>query len=388
MKCQICDNNKLAKILDLPKFPFTGIFVSKPLKDHFADQGLMYCESCGHAQLENFIPYELIYDNTYSHRGSKSSIATSGNDFFYNFLINIIGEKKFRSVVDLGCNDLYLLKKISAVSENLYGIDPIWKDKNGSKVDNINVIGEFIENVDFSKDVCKSADLIISSHTFEHIHEPREQLQKIVENSSDNALFIIEVPSFDTLINNHRFDQVFHQHVNYFSLSSMKKLIDLSGCEYIDHTFNYNFWGGTMLFAFKKNKNRKSSLESFNALPRTISNIKESYKIFKDLLENVVRRIQVSPNRKYFGYGAAQMVPALAYHMNSDLNFLECIFDDNASKDELMYPNLKPKIKHLSEKEELKNKDILVLALDSLRLIIPRLVELCPRKIIIPLDIA
>ncbi|KKK78811.1 hypothetical protein LCGC14_2839810, partial [marine sediment metagenome] len=102
------------------------------------------------------------------------------------------------------------------------------------------------------------------------------------------ALFIIEVPSFDTLINNHRFDQVFHQRVNYFSLSSMKKLIDLSGCEYIDHTFNYNFWGGTMLFAFKKSENRKKHLEDFNAFPRVVSNIKESYKIFKDLLENVL----------------------------------------------------------------------------------------------------
>ncbi|KKL13273.1 hypothetical protein LCGC14_2527420 [marine sediment metagenome] len=54
----------------------------------------MYCEICRHAQLEYFISYDLIYDNIYPHRGSKSSIAASGNDFFYDILINIIEEKK------------------------------------------------------------------------------------------------------------------------------------------------------------------------------------------------------------------------------------------------------------------------------------------------------
>ena len=86
MKCVICNNESLVKILDLPKFPFTGIFVSKSIKHQFADQGLLYCENCGHAQLENFISYDIIYNNTYSHRGSKSFLATSGNDFFYDFV--------------------------------------------------------------------------------------------------------------------------------------------------------------------------------------------------------------------------------------------------------------------------------------------------------------
>ncbi|KKK83791.1 hypothetical protein LCGC14_2789850, partial [marine sediment metagenome] len=92
--------------------------------------------------------------------------------------------------------------------------------------------------------------------------------------------------------------------------------------------------------------------------------------------------------KKVAAFGASAKGCILLNSAQIGKDLLECIFDDNENKNELMYPNLKPKIKHLAERERLKNKDILILALDSLRLIIPRLVDLSPRKIIIPLDIA
>lgn len=388
MNCNICENDNLIKILDLPKFPFTGIFVSKPINNVVEDQGLLYCESCGHAQLEKYILPEIIYDNTYSHRSSKSNMATSGNDFFCDFLKKIVDKRKFKTVLDVGCNDLYLLNQASSFAENLFGIDPIWKEKNRFIENNIHVIGDFIENVDLSKDVNNKLDLIFSTHTLEHVHNPKKELEKIANYAEDDALFVIEVPSFDTLVHNHRFDQVFHQHIQYFSLASIQKLIDIIGCEYIDHTFNYSFWGGTLLVAFKKIKvkEKKPSKKKFYPISKDI--IKKSYNIFKLQLQSFIKSIEINKNKKLYGYGAAQMVPTLAYHMQSDLSFLECIYDDNRDKHNLKYPNLKPIIQHITDNNFYKNQDIIILAIDSLRPIFQRLIGLQPSRIYLPLNIA
>ncbi|OGN66140.1 MAG: hypothetical protein A2888_02575 [Chlamydiae bacterium RIFCSPLOWO2_01_FULL_28_7] len=386
MQCNICLNSALEKIINLPKLPLTGIFVSKQTKSEVFDQGLLYCLNCGHGQLENFLSPDLIYDKTYTFRSSKSQIARFGNDFLYNFIVKNVENRKFNVALDLGCNDLYLIKKLFSHAKILYGIDPIWKKNN--IVDNVNVIGKFIENVNFKKDLLASPNIVISAHTFEHITNPKSVLELIVNNSSDDAIFFVEVPSLDTLINNHRFDQIFHQHLQYFSVASFMEMIHLCGCQYIDHVFNYNFWGGTMMFVFKKKKNKIINQKKIIFQPMTTEVIKKSYKIFKILIDALLNKIDLNKEDKFYGYGAAQMIPILAYHLGSDLNFLQCIYDENIEKDNLLYPNLIPKIKYLSDENLLKDKNVILLAIDSSKQILSKLISLKPKKILLPIDVA
>ena len=81
-------------------------------------------------------------------------------------------------------------------------------------------------------------------------------------------------------------------------------------------------------------------------------------------------------NRKnIIGYGAGQMVPSFAYHLKSDLSFLDYILDDNKKRDNFRYPYLKPHLKYF-DKELIKNKKVLITALDGVRGISKKLKKL------------
>lgn len=385
--CSICASHRLEELISLPKFPFTGIYVDDPDVPKFTgvDQGFLLCENCGHGQLKYVIDPDLVYDDTYTHRSSSSSIATSGNDYFADFLRKITKGRKFNRVVDVGCNDLYLLGKIRDLADAHVGIDPIWRDQE-YKVQNsdFSVLGKFIEEVDFTYDLGGRPDLVISAHAFEHVENPRLQIQRLVDAAADDALFVIEVPGFDSLLANYRFDQIFHQHIHYYSLSSFSRLIQELACEYVAHDFNYGYWGGTMLFAFKKAAGQKF-IGDFAKPNKEI--FSKSFSCFQNQLMQCLEVVQGIHHEPIYGYGAAQMLPTIAYHMKSDLSFLTAVLDDNSDRAGLTYPYLPVKISKPSDDMTLQHASVLITALDSTRPILRRVMSMKARRILTPLNI-
>lgn len=384
-QCAICGSGDLATVLELPKLPLTGIYVDVPPDDdRYApvDQSLLLCRGCGHGQLRNILDPDFLYGDTYQHRTSGSPIATAGNDFFFDFLAGLSSGRRFQRVVDIGCNDLYLLRKLESLGEQLLGVDPIWKNHEQPS-GRIKVAGAFAERVDFSEQLGGPPDLIVSAHTFEHVVDPISLLRHLVNAAAPGALFVVEVPGFDSLLRLARFDQVFHQHLHYYSLASFVRLVREVGACYVAHAFNYGYWGGTMLVAFAKTPMGASDA---NALPAREEEVVKRLAIFRNQLDIALEHLDRGSARPIYGLGAAQMLPVLAYHMGSDLGFLECVFDDDARRAGLMYPGLAPAIRQPSSGNCVRDGRVLITALDSARPLIRRAAELGARQIVVPVQ--
>ncbi len=383
--CFACRGSNLEVALDLPGLPLTGIYVEalQPQERYVFDQSLLLCSDCGHAQLQFSLDPVYLYQETYSHRSSLSAIARNGNDFFVNFLDSLIQQRSFECIVEVGCNDLYLLKKIASRAQKLVGIDPIWAGRDHRIDDKIQVVGDFVESLDFRAVLGGSPDLVLSAHTFEHLNSPREQLELLIQHAAEEALFLIEVPGFDSLLSTCRFDQIFHQHIQYFSLYSLEQMVHASGGTYLAHTFNYGYWGGTMLMAFQK-KNKTISPERPVFSKPTLELVRSRFELFSRQIA-LVKDLLASQRNPICGFGAAQMLPILAYHMKTDFSFLEGIYDDNTERAGLMYPTLPVKIKKAPDASYFEDKSVLITALDSTRPILKRLEQLKPRTILRPL---
>jgi len=375
----------LDEIVDLPNFPLTGIYVEKRDENHRGiEQGFNVCADCGHGQLRNAIDPAVVYDSTYTHRGAGSPIASGGNEFFAQFLDSLTVGKTFDRVVDVGCSDLYLLRQIKHKARERYGIDPVWIGQDTSEVEDINVIGAFVEDVDFDSALSGAPDLVVSAHTFEHVDEPRSQLERLFEIAADGALFVIEVPGFDSMLRLARYDQVFHQHINHFSVASMRNMIHSMGGTYLTHTFNYGFWGGTMLMAFTKNSPGAASEKDYSHPSAEYASSR--FGVFKRQLGELDSYIDNISDQIIFGFGAAQMLPALAYHMDSDLSFLESVLDDNPARADLTWPDLGVRIHEPDGDHDYSESNVVITALDSTRPILRRCIELKFRQILVPLQ--
>ena len=370
--CGICQSTNLKKVLELKMFPLTGIFVKKVNNRliNYYDQKINICKKCGHIQLNKFISRKKLYNNLYANRTSVSHLSSQSIKFFKDFLFKCYKKKKLENVLEIGCNDLKLLKALKKNSNAIFGIDPIWIGKKKPSKKNFKIIGDYAETVNFKKKIKVKIKLFLTTHNLEHIENPYKLLKRVVNFASDDALFIVEVPDADLMIKNYRFDQVFHQHYHYFKFNSLKNLIKRLKCKVVKKSVNHNFWGGSLIVSFKKdNKFKESNLT--NNFIITYKNIKTRYKFFKKHYKKLFQKIKNKKN--LIGYGAGQMVPSLAYHVGSDLSFLEYIVDDNKQRNGFRYPGLYPKIKFYSKKI-LKDKTILITALDGVKSISKKLI--------------
>ena len=382
--CSACGKSDLEIVIELPKLPVTSVFLTKASSSekYFFDQGLCICRSCSHAQLSNCIDPQRIYDNTYFHRSSESAISREGNKNFSSFIRKVAHEKKFRCLLEVGANDLFLLNLLSDLADIQIAVDPIWKYETPPATSKSLVLGKFVEELNL-KDVPEKPDIIISAQTFEHVEKPAEQLGELVELAAEGALIFLEVPDFESLIRNLRFDQIFHQHIQYYSLKSLLGIFLRLGCEYVDHVVNYRYWGGSLGVAVRKKsptikRPRHSSIDP--------DHVKSSFLSMQQQMERLMIQVSSTSVDTIYGYGAAQMVPTIAYHLKTDLSFLKAILDDNVKRSGFYYPGLKPRTTVMPSLETFGDAGVLITAIDSARPILQKVSHLNPRHIFIPFN--
>ena len=385
--CNVCKSPDLEIVWELPDFPLTGIYVDNSEKIDFQnehDQQLQFCPNCTHAQLGNQIDPSFLYRETYTHRTSESPISSAGNRYLLDFIKKITGTRKFNQILEIGCNDLFLLENLKDRSINQAGIDPIWTDGITYSDSGVRLWGGFAETTDYDSLLESKVDLLISAHTFEHVVDPLKVLESLQGRTSEDCLLIIEVPSAERMIEQGRLDQVFNQHVNYYSVNSLRKLFEPLGFSLVELDYNFAYWGGTQLLVFS----RATATQDFQNFPLiSTQEYLESIRIFSNSMESASRKIEESRGGVYL-YGAAQMLPTLLYHFSAKAKKkIISIIDDNPSRQNKQFPNLDLEIVSSSQVGDLSKSVVVLGALDSSRPILKSLLEISPRTIILPVGL-
>jgi len=380
-QCAICASATIP-VIDLPAFPLTGIFIHEPEQGrHGFDQALRFCPGCGHAQLQHVIPPNQLYGEQYAHRSSASHLTPSSTAFILGYLDRIFPDRRFRQALEIGCNDLVLLNKLAPRCDRVTGIDPIWIGRTAPVADNMTVIGDYLEHVDLSARA-GAPDLVISTHNLEHLVDPAVQLGRLAKCAAEDAVFVIEVPDLNAMVHNLRFDQVFHQHVHYFGLSSFCAMLERLGLHYLDHAMSWRNWGGSLVMAFTRNPAQARPLpEDRKRLDARF--IHDQYALFRRRMVDFRLMAEQLPGDKW-AFGAAQMLPSLAYHLQSDLSFLKGILDDCPKRTGATYPTIPLRIFRPDTVPDLADATVIITALDAVRPIANRLRDFNPRYILTP----
>ena len=377
-QCMVCSKLSEDPIFSLPNFPLTEIYVKEKSSESagFLDQHFHFCENCGHGQISNVIPPSTLYGNSYHYRTSTSETGSAANDVFLKFIHSTIGDRHFKKIIEIGCGDLYLLNSLKDRADKIIGIDPILEEsEDGLGEEKLTVIGDFIENVDLSQ-IDLNDSLIICSHTLEHVENPKEMLSNLFQHATPSTLFFFQFPGLDGLLENLRFDQIFHQHLNYFSCYSFNYLLKSLGSHIINSDTNPHW--GSLLFAFRKGEVEHH--ENFSKPDK--KQIAERHAIFKQRMESLSLFLQSLKGEKIVGYGAALTLPVLAYHLSDDFSGLPCIFDDDEGKENLFYINLPVPIRNSKDIGNIKDDTVFITAIDNTRQILSKVIPLQPKRIV------
>lgn len=382
--CGISGNEEFHSLWRLPGLPLTERF--GPYNPNHAlsfDQELLISLPTGHVQLRNQVDPNLLYNSSaYSFTTGGSDKSRKGVNFFIAYLQQFTAGRFFNSAVDVGGNDLFVMRGLTGMAKHCAVVDPICSSIDGKTIEGIKVFGRFVEDVDFSSDMPRP-DLVICRHTLEHIINPRQVIDKWFRQCSQDCLYVVEIPCFENLVESLRFDAVFHQHVHYFDLSSFKRLIWECGGEYLGHTFNHQgSCGGALLVAFRRANTKQVKPEIDLAL--RIEGFERRIALYKTQMAMMKEELDALPGPVY-GYGASLMLATLGYHLKSDFSQLECVLDDDPERVGATYENIPVTVKHTAKVAPAPNSSYLITSLENIRPIYRRILDLSPRRILVPM---
>lgn len=360
--CPVC-RGAMQKLIDLPRFPLTEKY--EPYATEFVDRGyydqaLLFCERCSHGKLEAVVAPAVLYGADYRTRSAGSVGSRVALERFAAF----IGETTLNveAVLDIGGNDASLVALLPGARKVV--VDP---HASGDA----EVVRSFVEDADLLpyKGLRK---LIVSSHTLEHLADPRAFFEKVASVCCHGDWLAIQVPALEAMVYRGRFDHVHHQHVNYFSLRSLARLLADYGFSVERHAYDETHWGAGMVMCRRGDGDRdmKRSL-----VP---SEIVEAYERFRARWETVDVPIEA------IGFGAALMLPVLSYWLPA-LDVIDYIADNDRSKDGLRYINFNRPIRC---DYDLKDRDVVITAIGTklaCRELVRQAFDKGARNVIVPL---
>ena len=368
-ECRSCGNSKLKRIVSLGYQPLANNLINK--KDEKCELyplEVNYCEKCYNCQLSVAVDPKKMFSN-YLYTSSTSKI------FRDHFIIaakkyckELKLNKKNSYIIDIGSNDGVALKPFLDLGfKKVLGIEPA---KNLAKLANKNKIKTFNGFLDKKniKKIKKNADLILASNVFAHSDKLKEMAECMFSLLSKKGTIILEVQYLLNTLKDLTFDNIYHEHYNYWSLTSLTYFFNQFGAK-IYRSEKIDTHGGSIRVYIKKDKKVKIEQSVKKMLKEEeIFGIKDfktyqkfGEKVYK-IRENVLKNIKKlkDKNKLIIGYGApAKATTALNFFgISKEIDF---IVEDNKLKHNKFIPGVKIPIKNKSHIKDKKNI-LLVLA--------------------------
>jgi SAM-dependent methyltransferase len=268
-KCLICYSKNINNIIDLGMHPFADTFI--PIsKTHLSEKVypliVQLCEKCGNVQLGCKTDAESRYqENDYSYTSSNSNYSINYWFEYANEILKFFPKNIKLKILEIGSNDGLLLS-ILKNNHNVLGVDasPVM-NKLAEKKNIETRLGIFDES--YSKKISKEFgrfDLIIANNVFNHANEPQSFFMGIKNLLKKDGIFVFESPYWSNSVKSGKFDQIYHEHVTYMNVKSVKKLSSLNELYISDIVFS-NYHGGSVRFVVSKNK-KKENLDKVNKI--------------------------------------------------------------------------------------------------------------------------
>jgi nucleoside-diphosphate-sugar epimerase len=367
-ECRSCGNTNLKRVVSLGYQPLANNLLNKKNEKHeLYPLEMNYCPKCQNCQLSVAVDPKKMFSN-YLYTSSTS--ASFRNHFIeaaknYTKVLKLNPKKSY--IIDIGSNDGVALKPFKDMGfKKLLGVEPA---RNLAKLANKNKIktfNGFLENKNLKK-IKGNADLILASNVFAHSDKLKEMAECMLKLLRKNGTIIIEVQYLLNTLKDLTFDNIYHEHYNYWSLTSLVNFFNQFHST-IFKVERINTHGGSLRIYIKKGKKVKIEKNVKTLLnEEEIFGIK-NYKTYQNfgekinkLKENVIKNINNlrENNKKIIGFGApAKATTALNFFGIS--NQIDYVVEDNKLKHNKFIPGVLIPIK---DKKNLKEKNTLILVL-------------------------
>lgn len=343
-ECRVCGKSKLVKILDLGKMPLANSFLNK--KDLGKPEQkfpltVYFCKNCGLLQLLDVVNPEILFGHYYYLTSTSKPLS----DHFIKLgakLMKKFIKSKNDLVIDIGGNDAVLLDSIKNDCRVL-NIEPAKNIAKISKKKGVDTINEFF-GAELAERILKKygpAKTITASNVFAHIDDLDDLLKSVKILLDKKGVFIVEVHWVGNLIGlsgSGGFDQIYHEHLSYFSLATLEKLVNRFRLKIFDVGL-IPIHGKSLRVYIGRNRKVSKRVGRFLQKEKNLGlNKSQTYLNFSKKVEKNRNRLKDlflklrKENKKIVGYGAPAKGNTLLNYFQINDKILDFIVDDSPLK--------------------------------------------------------
>lgn len=338
--CRVCKSSTMMKVVDIGPQPLANNYVNEPMNQEKFPLVLVRCKECNHTQLSYTVSPEKMFSNYLYNSGTSKTL----REYFEFLALKVVADvgKTDGVVLELACNDGTQLNEFLKLGWKTFGVDPAVNIGEIARSQGHTIFTSFW-GTDVIHGLPKDLDAIVAQNVLAHVPDPTMFLQACYNTMNDDTLLYIQTSQCD-MLRNAEFDTVYHEHLSYFTVSSLIKIASLVGLDIIE-LIKTPIHGTSFLCKMRKSKSVnqgqpiqiddtcKKLLDEEIALGLHtdtfyINYMKRVNKFKNDLIEIVKKKCE--QGYKIIGYGAAAKGMTMMNFF--DLSAIEYIVDDAKMK--------------------------------------------------------
>lgn len=349
MTCKSCGGKNISTILDLGNHPWCNDFLTEtelgyeklyPLK-------LMHCDDCTLLQLDYTVPKETMFKNhTY-----VSSTTNTLKKHFYELAVE--NKEQFNLnendlILDIGGNDgTQMLQYIKAGITNVLNVESADNIAQLSIDSGIKTINNFFnEDLIINEGLENKVKLINASGVFFHLEELHSVIRGIKKALVNDGVFVVQFMYAGTMVEKLNFDGIYHEHLCYYTIQSLKNLLEPYGFKIFDAYYSDIHSGSIIAKVCNINSNFSETERYKQAVENDKKYNKEAFVNFakiveskKNNLKNLLNEIKSkTPNAKIYAYGAPAKGNTLLNYFNINHKLIDKCVEINELKIGLYLP--------------------------------------------------
>ena len=339
-ECRSCKSKKLVDILSLGE-QYISDFIDGNTKPEAYPLSLVLCNSCSLLQLKHNVPPASLYTDRYGYRSGINSTMREHLAGIISSVEKMAKPKRGDIVVDIGCNDGTLLKAYKTPGLIRVGYDPITKfglDFNRTDIRFVNDYFNGKTYKEFFGD--KKAKIITAISMFYDLEEPNEFVSDLSNIIHDDGIVVIQQNYLAEMLKQNAFDNIVHEHLEYYSLASLEPLLHRHGLMVFDVSTNDINGGSFRTYICKSGK--RDSADSVYRLREYEKKLglteAKIYRDFADRISSIKKFLldlikgEVKKGKTIYIYGASTRGNSILQYCGIDKRLIKKAIERNPEK--------------------------------------------------------
>lgn len=349
MICRVCDSTHLELVIDLGEQPWCNNFLKKEEigKEPFYPLRVLFCHDCHTSQLDFTVKKEIMFgDHTYL-SGTTKSLSEHFRNIAHEIDSRFYAGQTTKSVLDIGSNDGTQLKHFQALGYEVLGVE---SSKTTARIANeagVPTLNAFF-NQETMKGIGKQFDVFNASGVFFHLEELHSVCEAIKAGLKQDGVFVVQFLYMKSIMENLAFDQIYHEHLLYYTLETIEKLLNRHGLSMFD-AYLAPIHGGSIIGYIGHTDNRKptdrllamreeerasgcNNIEAYREFDLRIKRMKQENLDYLNAAKAVGKRI--------YGFGAPVKGNTMLNYFGVGPELIECLVEKNELRRGLYSPGM------------------------------------------------